>query len=78
MCRLIGLSYDPKIDATVARWSCCKAFPVSALDLDVLKAQADSVLENREALSAEIACVTEKMREKSLLDAKKAVELLLF
>ena len=75
---LIGLSYDPKIDATVARWSCCKAFPVSALDLDVLKAQADSVLENREALSAEIACVTEKMREKSLLDAKKAVELLLF
>lgn len=74
---VIPLSYDPKIDAIVNEWG-CREFSAENFDKQALLAQIDEVIANREVLSQDITETTKIMKEKTVLDAKTATELLKF
>ncbi len=75
---LVALSYDPKVDAIVHKWDCCKAFDVKSIDVSDMVSQLEYVIENRDFLKEEIAKTTKLMKEKNIRDAKVAVELMEF
>lgn len=74
---VIPLSYDPKIDAIVEKWQ-CKKFSADNFDPQDLLLQIDEVIKNREKISQKITETTKIMKEKTVLDAKTATELLKF
>lgn len=74
---VVPLSYDPKIDAIVKEWG-CKDFSAQNFDKQDLLSQIDEVVFNRDNLSQKITKTTKTMKEKTVLDAKTATELLKF
>ena len=75
---LVALSYDPKVDAIVHKWDCCKAFDVENIDVTDMISQVEYVIENRGYLKDEIAKTTAVMKEQNVRDAKAAVKLMEF
>jgi len=75
---LVALSYDPKVDAIVHKWDCCKAFDVKNMGVSDMISQIEYVIENRDYLKDEIAKTTKIMKEQNVRDAKAAVELMEF
>ena len=75
---VVALSYDPKVDAIVKKWDCCKAFDVEKIDVEEITKQIEYIIENRESLSKEIYETTKLMKEKNVCDAKTAVKLIEF
>ncbi len=75
---IIALSYDPKVDAIVQKWDCCRAFGVKDIDVDALNQQIEYIVNNREKLSDEIYETTKLMKGKNICDAETAVKLMEF
>ena len=75
---LVALSYDPKVDAIVHKWDCCKAFDVKNIEIDKVVKEVEHVIENRNALMDEISKTTKLMKEQNIRDAKLAVKLMEF
>ena len=75
---VIALSYDPKIDAIVDKWTCCKGFSAKNADKSEITEQIDYIMENRDEISAKITEITDIMKDETIRDAKTAVELLKF
>lgn len=74
---VIPLSYDPKIDAIIKEWG-CKDFSAQNFDRKEVLLQIDELVSDREGLSQKIAATTKNIKEKTVLDAKTATELLKF
>ncbi len=75
---VVALSYDPKVDAIINMWDCCKAFDVKNLKENELVAQIDFLIKNRDDLCEQISHTTKLMKEKNICDAKTAVKLIEF
>lgn len=75
---VIALSYDPKVDAIVQKWDCCRAFEVNNINVNDITQQIEYILENREKLSEEIFETTKLMKQKNICDAETAVRLMEF
>lgn len=75
---VIALSYDPKVDAIVKKWDCCKAYDVNNIDTKSMNEQIEYIIENREEISEQISETTKLMKEKNVCDAKTAVKLMEF
>lgn len=73
---IIALSYDPKIDSIVDKWSFCKAFDVSNVDYEKIVEQSEYILENREIISKKINEVSEEMRKNTSKDTEIALNLM--
>lgn len=75
---VVALSYDPKVDAVVHKWDCCKAYDVKNIDTEAMTEQIEYIIENRENISEQISETTKLMKEKNICDAKTAVGLMEF
>ncbi|MEE1042824.1 MAG: polysaccharide pyruvyl transferase CsaB [Clostridia bacterium] len=75
---VVALSYDPKVDAIVHKWNCCRAFDISNMEADKIVDAIEYVIENRSALTEEISKTTKFMKEQNVRDAKRAIELMEF
>lgn len=75
---VIALSYDPKVDAIVKKWDCCRAYDVNNIDTDSMNKQIEYIIQNREEVSEQILKTTKLMKEKNVCDAKTAVRLMEF
>ena len=75
---VVPLSYDPKVDAIIDGWDCCKGFSAKDINIEEILDRIDFIVENREKISAEISEVTQIMKEKTNHDVKTAVELINF
>lgn len=75
---IIALSYDPKVDAVVGEWNCCKAFDVENINSAEVTAEIENILSNRESLAEEISVITGRMKEKNICDARTAIKLMEF
>lgn len=75
---VVALSYDPKVDAIVRHWNCCKSFDVKNIDVEAIREQITYIMENRQILSEKINETTKLMKEKNICDAKTAVRLMEF
>ena len=75
---LVALSYDPKVDAIVHKWDCCKAFDVRDIKTDEMVKAIEYVIENKDALTKDISKTTKIMKEQNVRDAMAAIELMEF
>ena len=75
---VIALSYDPKIDAIVDKWSCCTAFDARYVRADDILKQVDITERYRDEICSEIKETTDSMREKTYHDSETAVRILEF
>lgn len=75
---VIALSYDPKVDAIVQKWDCCKAYDIENIDVETIIEQIEYIMENSEKLTEKICETTKIMKEKNICDAETAVELMEF
>lgn len=75
---LVALSYDPKVDAIVHKWDCCKAFDVKNINTSDMVKQIEYVIENRDFLKNEISKTTKLMKEQNIRDAREAIKLMEF
>ena len=75
---VIGLSYDPKVDAIVEKWNCSKAFDVENIDEKSVVEEVDYIIANKNEIAKNIETITNVMREKNICDAKSAIELMEF
>lgn len=75
---VIALSYDPKIDAIVDKWSCCTAFDARYVRADDILKQVDITERYRDEICSEIKETTDSMREKTYHDSETAVRIMEF
>lgn len=73
---LIGLSYDPKVDALLDRLGGVPALNVSAVDPDALVSRFDAVWKDRQAHATRLRGASDGLRDAALKSARLAREFL--
>jgi polysaccharide pyruvyl transferase CsaB len=73
---LLGLSYDPKVDALLAQIGGIPSLDVSGLEPEALLALFETAWENRDAGAARVRAAAERLQETALDTARLAVEFL--
>lgn len=75
---VIALSYDPKIDAVVDKWSCCAAFDARSVKSEDIFDQVCVIEKNRDEICENIKKITDDMKEKTYHDSATAVRIMEF
>lgn len=73
---LIGLSYDPKIDALLASLDYPYRLAVSEFESETLVDYADEVMRNREKLAADVSSALTDLRRRAVQNASLAIGLM--
>ena len=74
---MLGLSYDPKVDAVLEVLGQDYGTAVSDLNVEVLKSHIDEIMSRHTEISRKLMLITEDMHEEIKRDAEIAKELLL-
>lgn len=73
---VVGLVYDPKVEAFLQYFHQASAGHIRNLDFETLKAKIDDVWNNRVEIKKDLMNITQKLKEKAFENAKIAVEMI--